>query len=451
MAVAPNWLNRIPPQNNEAEQAVLGSMLLSQEAIYTAMEILRPEDFYREGHQIIYRTILSLNDQGAPVDLLTVTDALRKEGALGQVGGAAYVASLADVVPTAFNVAQYARIVAEKALLRAIIQVGMQVVEQGFSAGEEALVVLDRAEQALFDLGQARRRGNFVSLRDLLAASFDRLEKLYHQEEGMSGLATGFVDLDRLCSGLMPSDLIILAARPAMGKTSLGLNIAENVAIKNHLPVAIFSLEMSKEQVAQRVLCSEALVDQQKLRTGQLEEEDWRRLIEILDPLSEAPFYVDDTPASTVMEMRAKARRLKGQRGLALVVIDYLQLIQPSRRLENRVQEISEISRSLKALARELDVPVIVLSQLTRAVEQRQDKRPMLSELRDGGSQEQDADMVWFIYRDEYYNPDSEKKGVAEIIIAKQRNGPTGVAELGFLKEFTRFVNLEKHYQDMDE
>ncbi|MBC7343122.1 MAG: replicative DNA helicase [Clostridia bacterium] len=451
MVALANWLNRIPPQNNEAEQAVLGSMLLSQDAIYAAMEILRPEDFYREAHQIIYRTILSLNDRGAPVDLLTVTDALRQEGVLGQVGGAAYVASLADVVPTALNVTQYARIVAEKSLLRSIIQVGMQVVEKGFSESEEALVILDQAEQALFNLGQSRRRGSFVPLKDLLAASFDRLEKLYHQEEGMSGLSTGFVDLDRFCSGLMPSDLIILAARPAMGKTSLGLNIAQNVAIKNHLPVAIFSLEMSKEQVAQRVLCSEALVDQQKLRSGQLEEEDWRRLIEILDPLSEAPLYVDDTPASTVMEMRAKARRLKGQKGLALIVIDYLQLIQPSRRLENRVQEISEISRSLKALARELDVPVIVLSQLTRAVEQRQDKRPMLSELRDGGSQEQDSDMVWFIYRDEYYNPDSEKKGVAEIIIAKQRNGPTGVVELGFLKEFTRFVNLEKRYEDMEE
>lgn len=451
MVALANWLNRIPPQNNEAEQAVLGSMLLSQDAIYAAMEILRPEDFYREAHQIIYRTILSLNDRGAPVDLLTVTDALRQEGVLGQVGGAAYVASLADVVPTALNVTQYARIVAEKSLLRSIIQVGMQVVEKGFSGSEEALVILDQAEQALFNLGQSRRRGSFVPLKDLLAASFDRLERLYHQEEGMSGLSTGFVDLDRFCSGLMPSDLIILAARPAMGKTSLGLNIAQNVAIKNHLPVAIFSLEMSKEQVAQRVLCSEALVDQQKLRSGQLEEEDWRRLIEILDPLSEAPLYVDDTPASTVMEMRAKARRLKGQKGLALIVIDYLQLIQPSRRLENRVQEISEISRSLKALARELDVPVIVLSQLTRAVEQRQDKRPMLSELRDGGSQEQDSDMVWFIYRDEYYNPDSEKKGVAEIIIAKQRNGPTGVVELGFLKEFTRFVNLEKRYEDMEE
>lgn len=451
MVASANWLNRIPPQNNEAEQAVLGSMLLSQDAIYAAMEILRPEDFYREAHQIIYRTILSLNDRGAPVDLLTVTDALRQEGVLGQVGGAAYVASLADVVPTALNVTQYARIVAEKSLLRSIIQVGMQVVEKGFSGSEEALLILDQAEQALFNLGQSRRRGSFVPLKDLLAASFDRLEKLYHQEEGMSGLSTGFVDLDRFCSGLMPSDLIILAARPAMGKTSLGLNIAQNVAIKNHLPVAIFSLEMSKEQVAQRVLCSEALVDQQKLRSGQLEEEDWRRLIEILDPLSEAPLYVDDTPASTVMEMRAKARRLKGQKGLALIVIDYLQLIQPSRRLENRVQEISEISRSLKALARELDVPVIVLSQLTRAVEQRQDKRPMLSELRDGGSQEQDSDMVWFIYRDEYYNPDSEKKGVAEIIIAKQRNGPTGVVELGFLKEFTRFVNLEKRYEDMEE
>ncbi len=438
-------INKIPPQNIDAEQSVLGAMLLNKEAVYKVMEILSPDDFYRDSHKLIYQAILQLVDKETPLDMITVSEQLRHNGTLEQVGGVSYIATLASIVPTAANVEHYARIVEEKALLRTLIQLSNRVSTMGYEGNEDVTSMLDAVEQSLSELANRRQTSAFTPINEVLIKTFEQVEQMAQNKGNITGVPTGFVDFDKLTCGLQKSDLIILAARPSMGKTTLGLMMALNAAVRAKIPVAIFSLEMSKEQLVQRMLCAEAMVDQHKLRTGFLEQEDWNRLTEVAGYLADAPIYIDDTASISIRELRAKARRLQGEKGLGLIVIDYLQLMQGSRRIESRQQEIAEISRSLKGIAKELNVPVIALSQLSRAVEQRQDKKPIMSDLRESGSIEQDADLVMFIYRDEYYNPESDKKGIAEIIIAKQRNGPIGSVELGFFKEYTKFVNLEKH------
>ncbi|BAF61066.1 MAG: replicative DNA helicase [Pelotomaculum sp.] len=441
-------LERIPPQNIDAEQSVLGAILLDREAIYKVLRILKPEDFYRESHKVIYEAMLSLNESGRPVDLITVSERLRQQGDLEKAGGVAYIASLAEMVPTAANVEYYARIVEEKSLLRTLIQLSTRLAGRGYEEGEEPEKLIAEAEQMLMELGSRRAAAALYSIKDIFLETFKHLEFLYNNRGSITGVPTPFSDLDRICCGLQPSDLIIIAGRPSMGKTSLGLCIGYSAALKHNIPVAIFSLEMSKEQLVQRILCAEAMVDQHRIRTGELDEDDWQKLHETAGKLAKAPIYIDDTAAITVRQVRAKARQLQAEKGLGLIVIDYLQLMQGSRRPENRQQEISEISRSLKGLAKELNVPVLALAQLSRSVEQRPNKRPVMSDLRESGSLEQDADLIMFIYRDEYYNRDSDKKGIAEIIISKHRNGPVGVVELGFLKEFTKFVPLIKNMEE---
>jgi replicative DNA helicase len=424
---------------------VLGAILLDREAIFRAMKLLRPEDFYRESHRLIYETMLELDESGSPVDLITLSEQLRQNGVLEKAGGVSYIASLAEMVPTAANIDYYTRIVEEKALLRTLIQLSTRIAGMGFEEGEEPEKLIAEAERMITELGGRRASTAFFAIKELLLETFSRLEFLYNNQGGAMGVPTSFSDLDRMCTGLQPSDLIILAGRPGMGKTALGLGIGYSAALRQNIPVAVFSLEMSREQLVQRILCAEAKVDQHRLRTGDLAEEDWRKLHETKDKIANIPIFIDDTPGITVRQVRAKARQLKAEKGLGLIVIDYLQLMQGSKRVENRQQEISEISRSLKGLAKELNVPVLALAQLSRSVEQRDKKRPIMSDLRESGSLEQDADLVMFIYRDEYYNRDSEKKGIAEIIIAKHRNGPTGYIELGFLKEYTKFVPLMKN------
>ncbi|MGI6142982.1 MAG: replicative DNA helicase [bacterium] len=434
--------DRVPPFSLEAEQSVLGAMFLEREAVLVAAEILQPEDFYRDAHRYIFEAILDLEERGRPADLVTVTETLRQQGRLDDVGGLAFVTTLAESVPTAANVEYYARIVEEKAILRRLIREATRIIQNSYEASTEAAAILDDAEQAILRISQYRNQSGFMAIKDLISAAYDRIEFLYQNKGGVTGIPTGFKDLDRLTAGLQPSDLIVVAARPSMGKTSFALNVALHVALEAKIPVAIFSLEMSREQLIQRMLSSEAGIDGQRLRTGFLDEEDWLLLTTAMARLSEAPIFIDDTPSITVMDIRAKARRLVQERGQALILLDYLQLVNSRRAFESRQQEITEISRGLKALARELQVPVVALSQLSRAVEQRQDKRPVLSDLRESGAIEQDADVVAFIYRDEYYNPDTEKKGIAEIIIGKQRNGPTGLVQLAFLKDSMRFRDL---------
>lgn len=438
-------IDRLPPQNIDAEQSVLGAMLIDQEAVIKAMEILSGDDFYRDAHKEIFEVILELTDQNEPVDLITVSEALRKRESLEKIGGVAYIASLTNMVATTANTENHAKIVSEKALLRSLIKVSNHIAHLGYEGEEDVSNLVDKAEAMVYELNQSKTKSRgFARVNDVLMSTFERLEYLYQQSGDVTGIPTGFIDLDKMTSGLQPSDLIIIAARPAMGKTSLVLNLAANAAIRHNVPVALFSLEMSKEQLVQRILCSEAMLDQHKLKTGQLTEADWPRLTQAVGPLAQAPIFIDDQVGISIMEMRAKCRRLKAEHGLGLLIIDYLQLMEGSGKAESRQQEISKISRGLKALARELDVPVIALSQLSRAVEQTQDKKPNLSHLRESGSIEQDADIVSFIFREEYYNPESEKKGIAEVIIAKHRNGPVGSVELGFLNEFTKFVNLDR-------
>jgi len=437
-------LERMPPQNLEAEQSVLGSMLIEDNAILRAAELLRPDDFYREAHRHIFEAILYLNEKGEAVDLVTVSDRLRQVGLLEPSGGLSYITNLTTIVPTAANVEYYARIVEEKAVLRNLIRAATEIVAKGYAGKEEVEVILDEAEQLIFQVSQRREYQGYVSIRDILEETFERIEYLYAHKGGVTGVPTGFTDLDRLTSGLQPSDLIVIAARPSMGKTMFCLNMARNAAVHHKIAVALFSLEMAKEQLVQRLLCLEAGVDGHRLRTGFLADSDWPKLSTALGQLSEAPIFIDDTPAQSVMEVRAKSRRLKAECNLGLVVVDYLQLMHVRGRSESRQQEISEISRSLKSMARELKVPVVAASQLSRAVEARNDKRPLLSDLRESGAIEQDADVVAFIYRDSYYNKDSDKGNIAEIIVAKQRNGPTETVELVFLKESGRFMDLER-------
>ncbi|HHW56287.1 MAG TPA: replicative DNA helicase [Clostridia bacterium] len=436
--------SKIPPQNVEAEQSVLGSMLLSRDAIIEASEILRAEDFYKESHKKLFDIIMDMFEKDIPVDLVTVVDELRKQNMLEAVGGIDYIASLTSSVITTANVSYYAKLIKEKATLRRLIEVSSEIMELSYE-GDDVETVLDIAEQKIFDIAQGRNTTAFSSMKDVLMSTFYKIEELYKNKGQLTGIPSGFLDLDLKTAGFQPSDFILVAARPSMGKTSFALNIAQNAALLTGLPVAIFSLEMSKEQLVNRLICSTANIDSQKLRTGNLDEDDWMKLAAAMTPLSKAPIYIDDTPGIGVMDIRAKCRRLKLEKGLGLVMIDYLQLMQGRGKAENRQQEISEISRSLKSLARELNVPVITLSQLSRAPETRSDHRPILSDLRESGAIEQDADIVMFLYRDDYYHKDSEKKNIAEVIIAKHRNGPTGVVELLWLAQYTKFVSLDKY------
>ena len=437
-------MEKVPPHSLEAEKSTLGSMMLDQDAIAKAVELLNPEDFYWQSHGIIFRAVRNLFDKSEPVDLVTINEKLREEEKLEDVGGASYITSLVNSVPTAANIEHYAKIVEEKAMLRRLIKVSGKISKLGYNEEEEVDELIDEAESLIFEISQKRRVQGFSNVKDVLMDTFDRLEQLHETTSEVTGVPTGFRDLDRMTSGFQDSDLVIIAARPSMGKTALALNIAQYVAVEEDIPVAIFSLEMAKSQLVQRMLCSEAQVDSHRLRTGKLKDTDWRRLSQAAGRLGESSIFIDDTPGMTAMEMRAKARRIKAEHGLGLILIDYLQLMQTTGRTESRQQEVSQLSRSLKGLARELDAPVVSLSQLSRAVEQRNDKRPRLSDLRSSGSIEQDADLVAFIYRDEYYNPDTEKQGITEIIVGKQRNGPVGTVELAFQKEYTRFVDLSK-------
>ena len=437
-------IERIPPQNLEAEYAVLGAMLIEKEAIAKVTEFLRAGDFYREANRLIFDAMMELYNKGEAIDMVTVTEHLRKQDKLERVGGIAYITSLANAVPTAANVVHHGKIVEEKSILRHLINSATQIAGMGYEDSEDVEDILDKAEKSIMEVSGRKISGDFTSIKDVVYKAFDKIEHLFQSKGAITGLPSGFKDLDKLTAGLQPSDLILIAARPSMGKTAFTLNIATNVALRSKKPVAFFSLEMSKEQLVQRILCSEAAIDSQKLRVGELDDHDWEKLITVSDALSQAPLFIDDTPGITVLEMRSKARRLKMEQGLSLIVIDYLQLMQGSgkKSSENRQQEISEISRSLKALARELEVPVIALSQLSRSVEARQVKKPMLSDLRESGSLEQDADIVAFLYREDYYDKETENKNITEIIIAKHRNGPVDTVKLFFHSQFTKFCDL---------
>ncbi|MDR1321786.1 MAG: replicative DNA helicase [Gracilibacteraceae bacterium] len=440
---------KIPPHHLEAEQAILGSLLLDAKRAGVVFESLRPEDFYRDNHRLIFAAIAEIYDRGEPCDLVTVTEQLSKSGALERIGGMAAVAQIAQSVPSAAHAEYYAQIVVEKSLLRELLRLAQFVQEQGYRPEKEARDLLDEAERQLLDIAQRQTRKNFAVMRELLQETIDKIEYLFEHRGTLTGVPSHFRDLDRITSGWQASDLIIIAARPSMGKTALALNMIQNAALKSKKKVALFSLEMSREQLVQRMLCSESMVDQQRVRTGELSDDDWRRLTGAQALLDAAEIYIDDAVGVTLGDLRSKARRLQleleqKKERLELIVIDYLQQMALGRRAENRQQEVAQISRGLKALARELKTPVVALSQLNRGVEARQEKRPIMSDLLESGSIEADADVVAFIYRDEYYNPDSDKKGIAEIIIAKHRNGPVGTVELGFLKEFTKFVDLSK-------
>jgi len=440
-------LRKVPPQSLDAEESVLGGVLFDTHALDRVVEILSVEDFYRESHRKIFRAMLALSEKSEPIDLITLSDTLKSRGELQDIGGATYLAELVDKVPSAANIGHYARIVREKAVLRSLINVCNEIGSRCYSGQEDIELFLDEAERLIFDVSEKRVRPSFFKMGDLIMDTIKTVEQLFERKELVTGVPTGFLDLDRMTAGLQPSDLIIVAARPSMGKTAIVLNIAQYVALHANTAVAIFSLEMSKEQLVLRMLCSEARVDNSKVRTGYLGERDFPRLAMAAGRLAEAPIYIDDTPAQNVLELRAKARRLKREANIGLVIIDYLQLMRGLTAQENRTQELSEISRSLKSLAKELHIPVIALSQLNRQVEQRADRRPMMADIRESGAIEQDADVIMFIYRDEVYKADSQDEGVAEVIIGKQRNGPTGTVRLTFRREYTRFDNLVEHME----
>ena len=439
-------LHRIPPQNLEAEQSILGGILLDNHALNPVLEVLDFKDFYSEAHRRIFRAIVELSDRNDPVDLITLSNLLKEKKQLDPVGGTAYLASLVDNVPSAANVAFHARIVKEKAILRGLIGTATEILGKSYDASADVDQVLDEAEHAIFEISERKIRPSFWPFKTIIKESIRTIEKLYERKELVTGVPTGFERIDELTSGLQKSDLIIIAGRPSMGKTAFALSIARNAATLSGVPVAVFSLEMSKEQLALRMLSSEAKVDSQRIRKGFLGETDWPKLIAAAGQLSEAMIFIDDTPALTVLEMKAKARRLKAESGLGLVILDYLQLMKGGGSRDSREQEISEISRSLKALAKELAVPVVALSQLNRKVEDRTNRRPQMADLRESGAIEQDADVIAFIYRDEVYNrtDDNPEKGIAEIIIGKQRNGPTGTVKLAFLEKYTSFENLAR-------
>ncbi|GGD02463.1 DNA helicase [Pontibacillus chungwhensis BH030062] len=447
-----DFLNdRTPPHNIEAEQAVLGAIFLEPQSIATATELLQPEDFYRASHQRIYEAMSHLSEKGEPIDLVTVTTSLSNAKTLDEIGGVSYLSDLANSVPTAANIEYYARIVEEKAILRRLIKTATTIVTNGYSNEEDIEGVLNDAEKSILEVAQQKDSGKFKNIKDVLIDVYDNIEQLHNTSAEVTGLPTGFRDLDGMTAGFQRNDLIIIAARPSVGKTAFALNIAQNVAAHTDENVAIFSLEMGADQLVMRMLCAEGNIDATRLRTGKLETEDWGKLTMAMGSLSNAGIFIDDTPGIRVNEIRSKCRRLAQEHGLGMILIDYLQLIQGSgNSKENRQQEVSEISRALKGLARELNVPLIALSQLSRGVEGRQDKRPMMSDIRESGSIEQDADIVGFLYRDDYYDQESEKENIIEIILAKQRNGPVGTVELMFVKEYNKFVDLEHRYDESD-
>ncbi len=437
-------LDKIPPQNLEAEMAVLGAMLLDQEAIGVATEFIDKESFYKDSHKQVFEAIVDLYNANKAVDLLTLTDELKRKNILDEVGGASFITGLVNSVPTAANVAHYVHIVKEKSILRSLINNATKVVSMCYQAEGNIDDTVDNAEKLIFEVRDNRPQASFMSLKEIVKDSIETIDKLYQLKAHVTGIPTGYIDFDMKTAGLQPSDLIIVAGRPSMGKSALALGMAEYAGVVEKIPVAIFSLEMSKEQLVQRMLCSHARVDANKVRTGYLSTSDWPRLTAAAGKLSEAPIFIDDRPAISVMELRAKARRLKLHHDIKLIILDYLQLMRGSNNIESRQQEISEISRSLKALARELNIPIIAVSQLSRSVENREGHRPQLSDLRESGAIEQDADVVVLLLREEYYNPTEDNRGLAEVIIAKQRNGPVGSVNLTFLKEYTRFENIAR-------
>lgn len=435
-------MERIPPHNEEAEKSVLGAVMLSKDALFDVMEEVRSGDFYHEAHREIFDAVSDLFRRNAPVDTLTVSEELKKRKTLEMAGGRAYVATLSTLVPSTANARQYGKIVAEKAALRNLIQKAGEIVEKSYQEKQPPEQVLDFAERSIFEIAQQRQRNDFSPLKDVLLENINIIDKMSQLDGNLTGITSGFLDLDAKTSGFQRSDLVIIAARPAMGKTAFALNIAQQAAIKSNANVLIFSMEMSKEQLGQRLLAMESRIEMQKLKTGDLERKDWDQISVAMDVLSRASIYIDDTPGISVMEIKNKCRRLKVEKGLDMVIVDYLQLMSMEGKTDNRQQEITALSRYLKLLAREMDCPVLVLSQLSRAPEQRTDHRPILSDLRESGAIEQDADMVIFLYRDEYYNPeDTEKPGICEVIISKHRSGPTGVVDLTWLGKYTRFVD----------
>jgi len=441
---------KLPPQNIMAEQAVLGGIMLDNMALNKVMDILDIADFYREANRKIYQVMIDLSLKGEAIDLVTVTERLRVREKLDQVGGVTYLAMLVDSIPTAANIISYARIIKEKSILRLMIDAATSIVGRCYNDIDDVDELVDEAEKIIFEVAEKRVNPAFSSIETIVKDSFKAIERLYESPDLIAGVPSGFTDLDKMTTGFQNSDLIIIAGRPSMGKTAFALNIAQHAAISAERPVAVFSLEMSKEQLVIRMLCSEAEVDAHKLRSGFLARTDWPKLTQGAGILSEAPIFIDDSPAMTVLEMRAKARRLKAEQNLGLIIVDYLQLMRGHRNMDSREREISEISRSLKALAKELNVPVIALSQLNRGVESRQDKRPQLSDLRESGAIEQDADVILFVYRDEVYDKDNtDNKGIAEIIVGKQRNGPVGVVRLRFLHQFTAFKNFDQRFDDV--
>ncbi|MBF0705001.1 MULTISPECIES: replicative DNA helicase [Bacillales] len=444
------FADRTPPQNIEAEQAVIGAVFLEIDALTTATEVLQPEDFYRAAHQKIFSVMIDLSEKGEPVDLVTVTSELQDLKILEEIGGVSYLSDLANSVPTAANVEYYSKIVEEKSILRRLIRAATDIASDGYAKENEIENLLSEAEKSIMEVSQRKNTGAFISIKDVLVTAYDNIEMLQNSTEDITGIPTGFSELDRMTAGFQRNDLIIVAARPSVGKTAFALNIAQNVATKTDENVAIFSLEMGAEQLVMRMLCAEGNIDAQRLRTGGLTGDDWQKLTMAMGSLSNAGIYIDDTPGIRVGDIRAKCRRLKQEKGLGMILIDYMQLIRGNGSGENRQQEVSEISRSLKGIARELEVPLISLSQLSRGVESRQDKRPMMSDIRESGSIEQDADIVAFLYRDDYYDKESENKNIIEIIIAKQRNGPVGTVELAFVKEYNKFVNLERRHDEGD-
>jgi replicative DNA helicase len=437
--------DKLPPQNLEAEKACLGSMLLDREAIEIALDILGSDDFYSDQHRIVFDALIDLYNRSVPVDLVTLTDHLKSSGALDKVGGAVQVSGLLEEVPTSANVEYYARIVEQKSLLRKLIRAASGIISMSHTTDRNAFEIVDEAEKLIFDVSERREARGYFPLNEVIKDSITAIEKLFHRGDNYTGIPTGFKDLDDYTSGFQNSEYIVIAARPSVGKTAFALNIAQNVGIHLKKGVAIFSLEMSKEALVQRMLCSEARIDSQRLRKGLLRTEEWGPLTTAAGKLAESNIYLDETPGITDMQLRAKARRIQSRHGLDMIIVDYMQLMTSLRGQESRTQEISEISRSLKSLARELAIPVVAISQLSRAVETRgRDKRPILSDLRESGAIEQDADVVIFLYRDELYNPNTADKELAEVIIQKQRNGPTGTVKLRFFKEFTRFENYER-------
>ena len=440
-------LGKIPPNDVDAEQAVIGSMLTDKDAVIAAIEVLKEEDFYREDNKTIYSAILNLYNRSEPIDIITLKSELTAMGMFDKIGGFEYIVGLPEKVPTTANVEKYINIVKEKSELRRLIKTANEIIEQGYDPTENIDDIMNNAEKKIFNIMQDKDQKGYSPIKDVLVDTFTELEQLYNQKQHVTGVPTGFIDLDYKTAGLHNSDLVLIAARPAMGKSAFALNLATNAAVKANVPVVLFSLEMSKEQMVNRILCSEAMVDSNKVRTGKIDDEDWIKLANTMGELSEAPIYIDDTPGISINEIRAKCRKLKLEKNIGMVVIDYLQLVQgSSKRLQgSREQEISEISRSLKILAKEINVPVIALSQLSRAPEQRPDHRPMLSDLRESGAIEQDADIVMFLYRDDYYNEDSEDKGLAEVILAKHRAGSTGTVKLVWLGNYTKFANMERY------